>query len=138
MDWQWLNTGAARSYPDRMCRSEYFARRLYATFWSEARARAMVEDLPDNVMFESDFPHPPAWHPGRRRTSDSPRNVIEQNLGDLPETVLRKLLYENAAADLRHRSQPVPRRLTTAASPSPRRSFVRARRGSPSTAPAVT
>ena len=35
MDWQWLNTGAARSYPDRMMPSEYFRRQVYATFWFE-------------------------------------------------------------------------------------------------------
>ena len=37
MDWQWLNTGAARSYPDRMMPSEYFRRQVYATFWFERK-----------------------------------------------------------------------------------------------------
>ena len=98
MDWQWLNTGAARSYPDRMLPSEYFRRQVYATFWFEKHAlRALVADLQDNVMFESDFPHPTCLAPGPASYTDSPRNVIEQNLADLPDGVLRKLLYENAA-----------------------------------------
>lgn len=98
MDWQWLNTGAARSYPDRMLPSEYFRRQVYATFWFEKHAlNAMVEDLQDNVMFESDYPHPTCLAPGPASYTDSARHVIEQNLSELPEPVLRKLLYENAA-----------------------------------------
>lgn len=98
MDWQWLNTGAARSYPDRLMPSDYFRRQVYATFWFERHAlRALVEDVQDNVMFESDFPHPTCLAPGPASYTDSAKNVIEQNLAGLPEAVLRKLLYENAA-----------------------------------------
>ena len=98
MDWQWLNTGAARSYPDRMMPSEYFRRQVYATFWFERNALCkLVEDLQDNVMFESDFPHPTCLAPGPASYTDSPKNVIESNLSSLPEDVLHKLLYANAA-----------------------------------------
>jgi len=48
-------------------------------------------------MFESDFPHPTCLAPGPASYTDSAGKVIEQNLSDLPEPLLRKLLYENAA-----------------------------------------
>jgi predicted TIM-barrel fold metal-dependent hydrolase len=98
MDWQWLNTGASRSYPERMMPSEYFRRQVYATFWFEHESLCkLVTDLQDNVMFESDFPHPTCLAPGPASYTDSPKNVIESNLSSLPEDVLRKLLYTNAA-----------------------------------------
>ena len=108
MDWQWLNTGAARSYPERLMPSEYFRRQVYATFWFEKKALLpLIEDLQDNVMFESDFPHPTCLAPGPASYTDSARNVIEQNLVSLPDPVLRKVLYENAARVYGIEAQPV-------------------------------
>ena len=57
----------------------------------------MVDTFPDNVMFESDFPHPTCLAPGPASMTDSARNVIEQNLHALPEPILRKVLFETAA-----------------------------------------
>jgi predicted TIM-barrel fold metal-dependent hydrolase len=49
-------------------------------------------------MFETDFPHPTCLAPGPVSYTDSARNVIEANLQDLPEPILRKILHDNAAA----------------------------------------
>ncbi len=75
-----------------MLPSEYFKRQLYATFWFETR------DLPalihavgeDNVLFETDFPHPTCLYPKPLDTVAGPMSVLA------PE-VQRKILGENAA-----------------------------------------
>ncbi|MBW2295611.1 MAG: hypothetical protein JRG94_25420 [Deltaproteobacteria bacterium] len=44
---------------------EYFARQIYASYWFEPDAQQSIERLPeDNVMFETDFPHPTCLYPG--------------------------------------------------------------------------
>ena len=98
MDWQWLNTGAAHANPGRMLPSEYFKRQVYGSFWFEHQSLTRLVDLyPDNVMFETDFPHPTCLAPGPVSYTDSARNVIEHNLKSLPEDLLRKILHDNAA-----------------------------------------
>lgn len=69
---------------------EYFARQIFASYWFEPDAQHAIENLPeDNVMFETDFPHPTCLYP----------NVQEQisaTLGPLPERIQKKVLYETA------------------------------------------
>lgn len=97
-DWQWLNTGAAKAHPDREMPSHYFRRQVYGTFWFERESLVRMVDLfPDNVMFETDFPHPTSLSPGPASYTDCAKNVIEENLSGLPEDILRKLLHDNAA-----------------------------------------
>lgn len=98
MDWQWLNTGAAHANPDRLLPSEYFRRQVYGSFWFEHESLVRLVDLyPDNVMFETDFPHPTCLAPGPVSYTDSARNVVEANLAGLPEDLLKKILHDNAA-----------------------------------------
>ena len=98
LDWQWLNNGARAVFPDRLMPSEYFRRQVYATFWFEGPTVTRYVDLfPDNVMFESDFPHPTCLAPGPVSHSDSPDKVIEENLSGLSEDILMKILHANAA-----------------------------------------
>ena len=52
---------------------------------------------PDNLMFESDFPHPTSLSPGPCSTSPGPREVIDAHLTGLPEDVIAKVLHQNAA-----------------------------------------
>jgi predicted TIM-barrel fold metal-dependent hydrolase len=51
----------------------------------------------DNILYETDFPHPTSMSPGPATTAISPRDFIQQSLGDLPETTQRKILHDNAA-----------------------------------------
>jgi uncharacterized protein len=98
LDWQWRSNDGPRSFPDRLLPSEYFRRQIYTTFWFETDSLTRLVDLyPDNVMFETDFPHPTCIAPGPASITDTARNVIEQNLNKLPEPLLRKVLFENAA-----------------------------------------
>jgi uncharacterized protein len=98
LDWQWINYDATNLFPDRLLPSEYFRRQIYTTFWFETDSLTRVVDLyPDNVMFETDFPHPTCIAPGPASRTGSARSVIQENLYSVPEDILRKLLFENAA-----------------------------------------
>lgn len=75
--------------------SEYFRRNWYATFWFEQAGgdlQGLIDRVgEDNVMFETDFPHPTCMYP------DPLGTVAERMSGLRPET-RRKVLGETAAA----------------------------------------
>jgi len=72
--------------------SAYFKQNIYATTWFEHRNLAALIDSvgEDNLMFETDFPHPTCLYPDPLKTADA-------NLRDLSPAVQRKILGENAA-----------------------------------------
>ena len=99
MDWQWLNVGAHKDYPDRLLPSEYVRRQIYGMYWFERAAmRSVIDQLEDNLMFESDFPHATSLSPGPASESPSPRDVIEESLADLPDRVVGKVLQHTATS----------------------------------------
>ena len=71
--------------------SEYFRRQIYATTWFEHRnLAALIGSVgEDNIMFETDFPHPTCLYP-------DPLKTAEANLRDLDPVVRRKILGDNA------------------------------------------
>jgi predicted TIM-barrel fold metal-dependent hydrolase len=71
--------------------SEYFRRQIYATIWFEHRnLAALIGSVgEDNIMFETDFPHPTCLYP-------DPLKTAESNLRDLDPVVRRKILGDNA------------------------------------------
>jgi hypothetical protein len=66
---------------------------MYACFWFEKADLAHTIDLlgPDNVLFETDFPHTTCLFGNIQET-------IESGLGHVDASVRRKILWENAAA----------------------------------------
>ncbi len=70
--------------------SEYFRRQIYATTWFEQRNLASIVAAvgEDNIMFETDFPHPTCLYP-------NPLRSAEANMRDLSPSVRRKILSEN-------------------------------------------
>jgi uncharacterized protein len=97
MDWQWLNVGAHKDYPERLLPSEYMRRQIYGMYWFERAAmRSVIDQLEDNLMFESDFPHATSLSPGPASESPSPRDVIEQSLAGFPDRVVGKVLQHTA------------------------------------------
>jgi predicted TIM-barrel fold metal-dependent hydrolase len=99
LDWQWVNSGAQAEYPDRELPSFYFMRQIYGSFWFERESVSRIADLyQDNLMFETDFPHPTSLSPGPISSSTTPREMLEASLGDLDESIKRKIMYDNAAA----------------------------------------
>ncbi|MBM4265423.1 MAG: amidohydrolase [Deltaproteobacteria bacterium] len=70
---------------------EYFQRQIYASYWFENEIATALDKLgEDNLMFETDFPHPTCLYPGVREK-------VHQTLGKLEPRVQRKVLYETAA-----------------------------------------
>jgi predicted TIM-barrel fold metal-dependent hydrolase len=72
--------------------TEYFRRQIDATTWFErAGLPAIVAAVgEDNVMFETDFPHPTCLYPDPLRTAD-------ENMRELSPAARRKILGETAA-----------------------------------------
>lgn len=97
LDWQWLNVGARNTFPDRLMPSEYFQRQIYGMFWFETRSLELLPQLQDNMMFETDFPHPTCLHPGPASFAPSPAEAVERATGIVGWDVMRKVLHENAA-----------------------------------------
>jgi predicted TIM-barrel fold metal-dependent hydrolase len=79
--------------------SEYFHRQVYGCFWFEKVVPGRVMDIvgADNVMYETDFPHPTSMSPGPASIAQSARSFLDDNFSDWPEDVLRKVLHDNAA-----------------------------------------
>ena len=73
--------------------SEYFKRQLYATFWferSNGNLPALIAAVgEDNVLFETDFPHPTCLYP-------NPLGEVADKLAMLTPDVQRKILSDNA------------------------------------------
>ena len=98
LDWQWLNYSGRTILPDRLLPSEYFRRQIFTTFWFEGPAMAQqVEAYRDNVMFETDFPHPTCISPGPASYSPTARDLIEANLVSLSDDTRRRVLSTTAA-----------------------------------------
>jgi predicted TIM-barrel fold metal-dependent hydrolase len=75
-----------------MLPSEYFKRNLYATFWFEKNnlPALMASVGEDNILFETDFPHPTCLYP-------KPLDTVAEKMSTLTPEVQRKILGENAA-----------------------------------------
>ena len=98
MDWNWKNYGATKDFPDRELPSFYFRRQLYGSFWFENEPLGRVIDMfPDNMMFETDFPHPISLSPGPASAAENPRKMAEKALAGQSDEVIRKVFHDNAA-----------------------------------------
>jgi predicted TIM-barrel fold metal-dependent hydrolase len=93
MDYQFQGNSVAEEHPefDRLP-SEYFARNVYACYWFEQTApRRLIDKIGvDNVLFETDFPHPTSLY------GEEVHARIKGGLADCEESVRRKILWDNA------------------------------------------
>jgi len=98
-DWQWRNGGVRDEHPEYdLLPSEYFRRQIYGCFWFEQQvALDAIAQFPDNILFESDYPHPTCQHPGPRTPGQRPRDYAQELLSPLPDDVVAKVLHDNAA-----------------------------------------
>jgi predicted TIM-barrel fold metal-dependent hydrolase len=99
-DWQWRNGGIGVEHPEYdLLPSEYFERQVYACFWFEQQAALnAIERWPDNILYETDYPHPTCQHPGPRTPAQRPREYATEALSSLDDATLAKVLHDNAAA----------------------------------------
>jgi predicted TIM-barrel fold metal-dependent hydrolase len=100
MDWQWKNGDVAREHPEyELLPSEYFRRQLYGSFWFEEQGlHHALELYPDNILYETDYPHPTCMAPGPASAGTHPRLYAERALADVPDEVVAKVLHDSAAA----------------------------------------
>jgi predicted TIM-barrel fold metal-dependent hydrolase len=96
MDWHFMNTAAHLEQPDWLLPSEYFRRQIYGTFWFESHLSEAAKMFPDNLMFETDFPHMTSLAPGPNSHALSPRDTIAQNLLGIDDELVIKMLEGNA------------------------------------------
>jgi predicted TIM-barrel fold metal-dependent hydrolase len=93
LDYQFQGNSVAKEQPefDRLP-SEYFARNVYACYWFEQTApRRLIDKIgADNVLFETDFPHPTSLYGAEVHAR------IKGGLSDCEESVQRKILWENS------------------------------------------
>jgi predicted TIM-barrel fold metal-dependent hydrolase len=92
VDYEYLEDYPDSPAPDAPSAFEMFRRNLYACFWFEkAGPTILLEYLgADNIMWETDFPHPTCLHPEAvRRSARALRGVGEENI--------RKIMQDNAA-----------------------------------------
>lgn len=94
LDYQFTGNRVAEDRPefDRLP-SAYFTRNVFACYWFEQTApRRLLDSVGvDNILFETDFPHPTSLYGeevGRR---------IQSGLGDCDDLTRRKILWDNAA-----------------------------------------
>ncbi len=98
-DWQWRNGGVRDEHPEYdLLPSEYFRRQIHGCFWYETEAaRNAISHYPDNILFETDYPHPTCQYPGPRTPAQRPREYADATLGGLDGEVIDKILHHNAA-----------------------------------------
>ena len=94
MDYElWENAPVQAARLKRMP-SEYFKDHWYATFWFEQNrgdVQGLIDSVgEDNVLFETDFPHPTCLYPG-------PLETIAEKMATLRPETRRKVMGENAA-----------------------------------------
>jgi predicted TIM-barrel fold metal-dependent hydrolase len=93
LDYQFKDNRVTEERPEfTMLPSEYFARNVYACYWFEQTApRRLIDKVgADNILFETDFPHP---------TSIYGKDVAERikgGLSDCEAGVEHKILWSNA------------------------------------------
>ncbi|MGE4605460.1 MAG: amidohydrolase family protein [Myxococcota bacterium] len=99
LDWQWGNNGVVTEHPEYdLLPSEYFQRQIYASFWFEERGvMTALEMFPDNILYETDYPHPTCQAPGPCSMGTHPRLYAERVLADVSIDVLRKVMHDTAA-----------------------------------------
>jgi predicted TIM-barrel fold metal-dependent hydrolase len=92
MDYQFKGNSVLEERPefDRLP-SEYFARNVYACYWFEQTApRRLIDKIgEDNILFETDFPHPTSLY------GDEVHARIKGGLSDCDPAVRRKILWGN-------------------------------------------
>jgi len=92
LDYQFQGNEVADEHPEfDLLPSEYFARNIYACYWFEQTApRRLIDKVGvDNILFETDFPHPTSLY------GEEVHARIKGGLSDCEESVRRKILWEN-------------------------------------------
>jgi len=99
-DWQFAGSETRKEHPEfDLLPSEYFKRQIYGCFWFERDGvRSALEKYPDNIMWETDFPHPTCQHPGLEGgLTQRPADYAECAFEGVSEPTIEKVLFSTAA-----------------------------------------
>jgi predicted TIM-barrel fold metal-dependent hydrolase len=97
LDWQWENNGLRGMHPGRLKPSDCFRRQIYATMWFERPPPEQLDEWQDNVMWETDFPHPTAqWPTPTSSVALSPSEAVDYSLGGVSREARAKIVCGNA------------------------------------------
>ena len=100
LDWQWRNCGVHKEHPEyELLPSEYFRRQIYGCFWFErdSALSALEQVGADNVLYETDYPHPTSMSPGPASDAQRPDEYLREVFSGLDRDSMRKVLHDNAA-----------------------------------------
>jgi len=100
LDWQWINCGVPKEHPEYdLLPSEYFRRQIYGCWWFERDSanHAFAQIGYDNVMYETDYPHPTSMSPGPATSAVAPPEYLRSAFAGQPVEQMRKVLHDNAA-----------------------------------------
>ena len=100
LDYQWKNCGVAREHPEyKLLPSEFIKRQVYGSFWFEVDTMRSAIDLigADNILYETDFPHPTSMSPGPATSAIRPDDFIELAFKGVSKENTAKILHGNAA-----------------------------------------
>jgi predicted TIM-barrel fold metal-dependent hydrolase len=100
LDYQWKNCGVREERPEyKLLPSEFFKRQFYGSFWFELGTLKPAIDLigADNILYETDFPHPTSMSPGPATSAISPAAYVEKALAGVSREDAGKILHGNAA-----------------------------------------
>jgi predicted TIM-barrel fold metal-dependent hydrolase len=92
LDYQFHGNDVKEEHPEfDLLPSEYFTRNVYACYWFEQTApRRLIDKVGvDNILFETDFPHPTSLY------GEEVHARIKGGLSDCEESVRRKILWDN-------------------------------------------
>jgi predicted TIM-barrel fold metal-dependent hydrolase len=92
LDYQFQGNSVSEEHPEfDLLPSQYFARNVYACYWFEQMApRRLIDKVGvDNILFETDFPHPTSLY------GEEVHARIKGGLSDCEESVRRKILWAN-------------------------------------------
>jgi predicted TIM-barrel fold metal-dependent hydrolase len=99
LDYQWKNCGVSKEHPEYgLLPSEFFKRQFYGSFWFErGTIKSTIELLgADNILYETDFPHPTSMSPGPASSAVNPSEYIELALAGVAKDDIEKILFRNA------------------------------------------
>jgi predicted TIM-barrel fold metal-dependent hydrolase len=99
LDYQWLNCGAHKENPHmKLLPSEYFKRQVYGCFWFEKGLKPAIDFLgADNILYETDFPHPTSMSPGPATSALAPGDYMEEVFEGVAREDIGKIVHGNAA-----------------------------------------
>jgi predicted TIM-barrel fold metal-dependent hydrolase len=93
LDYQFMGNEVRSERADfELLPSEYFSRNVYGCYWFEQVApRRLIDKVGvDNILFETDFPHPTSLF------GQEVNNAIQTGLEECDANTRKKILWENA------------------------------------------